>query len=245
MSTRHYVAVAAVSLALAGCGSTTGTAEGPPVSDLPPLPDRVAAQADPGTDAPPDDAALSARLIGIADVPSGFAVVDLPPSSADENNDSETDDSDRSSTDPQACAAILAPVATQVPGAVSTASVTFTGSDFASIDEDIATYQGDGAARAFETMQDVLPSCRTFSGTDADGVEVQYRVGGSSVVTPGSSNSASFAIRVESSSEGVTITSDAVVTQVGNSVVQVIGTGQDAFDADVLGRIAETAAQRL
>lgn len=190
-----------------------------------------------------DSATLAGRMITIADLPPGYTGYELPP--LDESS-ADVDAPDRSSTDPAACAAVLAPVASQLPGSLVTASVTYSGPDFASVDQDAAGYSGNGAADAFRTIQDSVADCATFTGTDADGITVDYEVGASplfpSDVTLGD---ASFAVRVAVESEGISLTTDAVVTLVGSTVSQLVATGTQPVDPEVVRGLAETAAQRL
>ncbi|MDV7197931.1 sensor domain-containing protein [Rhodococcus kroppenstedtii] len=192
-----------------------------------------------------DNAFLAGRLLTIADLPAGWTGYDLPP--LDPSAPGATAE-DRSSTDPADCAAVLAPIATAIPGGISAASVSYGGPNFASLDQDAASYDGDGAVTAFGRIQDALARCGTFSGTDADGVRVDYRVGASDLlsgpdaVAPGD---AAVAARIQVTSDGVELTTDAVITLVGATVTQIVATGLDPVDADLVRGLATTAADRL
>ena len=190
-----------------------------------------------------DNALLAGRMISIADLPPGYTGYDLPPLDPSSPGASAED---RSSTDPAECAAVLAPVATQLPGVISSASVTYGGPDFSSIDQDTASYDGPGALTAFRTVQESLTRCATFSGTDADGVRVDYRVGASTLLTDAPTiGDASVAVRLAVTSDGVSLTTDAVLTLVGSTVSQLVATGTEPVNADLVRQLARTSADRL
>lgn len=237
---------------LAGCStdapdtdeSTESTPPAPRVDLAPfepvPIP-TVAAGATPIV----DNAFLAGRLLTIADLPAGWTGYDLPP--LDPSAPGATAE-DRSSTDPADCAAVLAPIATAIPGGISAASVSYGGPDFASLDQDAASYDGDGAARAFASIQDTLARCGEFSGTDADGVRVDYRVGASTLFTGADATApgdATVAARLQVTSDGVELTTDAVITLVGASVTQTVATGLEPVDPQMVRALATTAADRL
>lgn len=246
---RGPVLVAALSAAavlLTGCGTSPGGAASGAESSLAPLPAPVAAPPNPGAAPITDEARLQAALLTTGQLPAGFAVLPdpvrdlgLPPLPEDAAAGSETD---RSSTDPQVCAGVLREVADQSPGATTRAASRFSGPDFASIDTDAASYAGDGAAQAFARLQATLASCAEYRGTDADGVAVQYRLGGLEQPSVGD---ASTAVRLVTTSEGFTMTSDVVVAVVGPTVVQVVATGQQPVEPEVLAGLAAAAVNRL
>lgn len=224
---------------LAGCGADTPASAPAPLHTVaPPTGQRTAAGP-----ANLDDAGLRAALLTVADLPVGFAALPdpvadlgLPPAAAAESGP------DRADTDPQACAAVLAPIARQAPGAVAAATARFAGPGFTSVDTDAAAYRDAGAAHAFTAVQQTLAGCTDYSGTDADGVAVQYLLGGLDQPTVGD---ASVAVRLETRSEGITVTSDAVLAVVGGTLVQVTATGTEPIDAGVLTGLARTAVDRL
>ncbi|MFW0873392.1 sensor domain-containing protein [Rhodococcoides corynebacterioides] len=236
----------------AGCGTgtpdpggSTEPAPPPPRVDLAPF-ERVAVPSVAAGAAPiVDNAFLAGRLLTIADLPAGWTGYDLPP--LDPSAPGATAE-DRSSTDPADCAAVLAPIASAIPGGISAASVSYGGPDFTSLDQDAASYDGPGAATAFGQIQDSLARCGTFSGTDADGVRVDYRVGASDLVSgPGvvSPGDAAVAARIQVTSDGVELTTDAVITLVGATVTQIVATGLDPVDPEIVRGLATTAADRL
>ncbi|WP_222676844.1 sensor domain-containing protein [Rhodococcoides corynebacterioides] len=236
----------------AGCGTgtpdpggSTEPAPPPPRVDLAPF-ERVAVPSVAAGSAPiVDNAFLAGRLLTIADLPAGWTGYDLPP--LDPSAPGATAE-DRSSTDPADCAAVLAPIASAIPGGISAASVSYGGPDFTSLDQDAASYDGPGAATAFGQIQDSLARCGTFSGTDADGVRVDYRVGASDLVSgPGvvSPGDAAVAARIQVTSDGVELTTDAVITLVGATVTQIVATGLDPVDPELVRGLATTAADRL
>ncbi|MGW4481614.1 sensor domain-containing protein [Rhodococcus triatomae] len=187
-----------------------------------------------------DDAGLQAALLDSTDLPVGFAPVPDPVDDLGLPPAAESSAADRSSTDPEVCADVLAPIADQAHGATARATARFSGPDFTSIDTDAAAYPD--AAAAFTAVQETLAVCGEYSGTDADGVDVTYRLGGLDQATVGD---ASTAFRLDTTSEGFTMVSDTVIAIVGGVVVQVTATGQDPVDPAVLGGLARTAAENL
>ncbi|MGW6694697.1 sensor domain-containing protein [Rhodococcus sp. NPDC054953] len=220
---------------LTGCGGDDRDAALPAVTT-------VAAPAAPA-DAPTlDPARLPAALLTVADLPAGFAALPDPVTDLGLPPASEDPQPDRSSTDPRECAAVLAPIADQVPGAAAHAAARFAGPAFSSVDTDAASYSGIGAAQAFGTVQATFAACAEYAGTDADGVAVQYRLGGLDQPTVGD---ASVAVRLETSSDGFTMISDTVLAVVGGTLVQVTATGQQPIEPSVLTDLARTAVERL
>ncbi|MGW0175812.1 sensor domain-containing protein [Rhodococcus sp. NPDC003322] len=234
MRVAGLVAALAVTPALVSCGEDSSDPVLPPVTT-------VAAPTAPATTTV-DEAGLTAALLTVADLPAGFAALPDPVADLGLPEAAADSESDRSSTDPQACAGVLAPIADQVPGAAAQGVARFAGPDFTSIDTDAAAYPDSGAAQAFTAVQSTFASCADYSGTDADGVTVHYRLGGLDQPTVGD---ASVAVRLETSSEGFTMTSDTVVAVVGGAVVQVTATGQQPIEPAVLTRLARTAVDRL
>lgn len=228
------VALLAVAPALGACGSDDPDAALPPVTT-------VAAPGATATTAV-DQAGLPHALLGVGDLPAGFAALPDPVADLGLPAAAQDSESDRSSTDPQKCSGVLAPIADQVPGATARGVARFTGPDFSSIDTDAAAYAESGAAQVFTTVQDTLAACRDYSGTDADGVAVHYRLGGLDQPAVGD---ASVAVRLETSSEGFTMTSDTVIAVVGAAVVQVTATGQQPIEPAVLTDLARTAVDKL
>ncbi|AII10059.1 sensor domain-containing protein [Rhodococcus opacus] len=229
-------------LALSSCSSNASGDAGDAAS-LAPLGPVVTAAPDAAGTPFADQAALKAALLDIGDLPVGFTPVPDPEDDLGLPPASESADSDKSSTDPAECGAVLSPVADQRPGAVASASGWFTGPDFATIDQDAASYgTGADASQAFAAVQDRLVGCTEYTGTDADGVQVQYRVGGREQQPAGD---ASVAFRLVTTSEGVSLVSDVVVVVVGSTVTQLVATGQDPIDAGVFGDLTSTAVVKL
>ncbi|MFC4602130.1 sensor domain-containing protein [Rhodococcus kronopolitis] len=233
------LALTATAALLAGCASS----DEPTGAPLPPLPTAVTAPANPGATPITDQHRLQSALLTTAQLPAGFVALPdpvrdlgLPPAADDQPT------ADRSSTDPQVCASVLREVADQSPGAATRAAARFGGPDFASIDTDAASFAGDGAARAFETVQQTLAACGQYRGTDADGVAVTYRLGGLDQPAVGD---ASIAVRLQTTSDGLTMTSDAVYAVVGSTVVQVVASGQEPIEPAVLTGLAADAVDRL
>ncbi|MBC2638533.1 MULTISPECIES: sensor domain-containing protein [unclassified Rhodococcus (in: high G+C Gram-positive bacteria)] len=229
-------------LALSAC-SSDGSGDAGATASLAPLGPAVTAAPN-AVGAPfADRAALKAALLGVGDLPVGFTPVPDPEDDLGLPPASESADSDKSSTDPAKCGAVLSPVADQRTGATAAASGWFTGPDFATIDQDAASYgTGADASQAFAAVQDALAGCTEYSGTDADGVQVQYRVGGREQQPAGD---ASLAFRLVTTSEGVSLVSDVVVVLVGSTVTQLVATGQEPIDAGVLNDLTSTAVTKL
>lgn len=181
---------------------------------------------------------LHAALQTTAELPVGFVPSfepQLPPGD-------EPTGSDRSSTDPPQCAAVLATVAAQAPGAVSDAAARFSGPDFASIDLDAASYAGTGAANAFGILQDTFHACTEYRGTDADGYRVDTRLGALDQPAVGD---ASVAVRLTTTSDGVTLTSDVVVSMVDATVIQIVASGRQPIAPDALAAVSRAAVDRV
>ncbi|EKT80219.1 hypothetical protein WSS_A23173 [Rhodococcus opacus M213] len=229
-------------LALSACSSSASGDAGDTAS-LAPLGPVVTAAPDAAGTPFADQVALKAALLDVGDLPVGFTPAPDPEDDLGLPPASESADSDKSSTDPAECGAVLSPVADQRAGAVASASDWFTGPEFATIDQDAASYgTGADASQAFAAVQDRLAGCTEYTGTDADGVQVQYRVGGREQQPAGD---ASMAFRLVTTSEGVSLVSDVVVVVVGSTVTQLVATGQDPIDAGVFDDLTSTAVSKL
>ncbi|TSE01231.1 hypothetical protein FOS14_05755 [Skermania sp. ID1734] len=228
----------ALTILVAGCSHGDDSAAQDPA--LSPLPARVAA---PSTaTAPPvaDSAQLQSALLTVADLPPGFAQLPAGPPG---DPTGPRDSNDKSHTDPAECANILAPVAQQFRGASANAVSRFGGPNFASIDIDAASYPASGVGQAFAAVQHTLRDCGHYSGTDADGIAVENWVGGS--VQQPRIGDAAVTYRVITSSDGVRLTTDAVVAVVGSTVMQLAAAGQTAIDPALLATLANKQAERL
>lgn len=235
-STRALTAIAAVALFLAGCSS------GPDSSDTPSAPsesDAVTTVTAPPveTAAPASDDQLAGALLVLSDLPVGYE----PTPTFEDFGLPEPEEADQSVTDPPGCAVVLAAVAEQVPGATGSAAASFTGGDFQSIDESLASYPSDNVAAAFAAVQKSLGDCTDYSGTDADGYGVTYHVSGG---VPFQSTATAMTYRVRTESEGITLTTDAVLAVTGNTIVSVTATGLDAVDTNLFTSLASTAIDR-
>ncbi|MFC7447066.1 sensor domain-containing protein [Rhodococcus daqingensis] len=229
-------ALAALPL-LAACSGSADEVQ-PTVAPLPAPVTAAAAGSGPIT----DPARLRAALLTPADLPTGFAPLADPVADLGLPPAPEYDAADRSSTDPQACAAVLREVADQAPGSAARAVARFGGPDFTSIDIDAASYPDGGAAAALARVQEAFDGCAEYRGTDADGFAVQYRLGGLGQPPVGD---ASTSVRLLTSSDGVTMTSDVIIAQVGSTLIQLVASGQEPIGADLLGRLAGTAVDRV
>lgn len=232
-----HIAIPLLSAAVfaAACGSHHGNSL-PAVGSAAP-PSRVTAA--PFT----DSAALQAKLLGAADMPPGFAQLD------DGSGGNGQTPPDRSHTDPAACAKVLDEVRKQVPGASAGGAVHYSSPDFDSIDIDAASYPNSTAAQAFSTVEGLVRQCTAYSGTDADGTAVSYRVGGlnepkaGDAVHPGDPTSISF--QVQTSSQGLTLYSAATLALVGSTVVQIARAGQKPADPAALKALTDAQVKRL
>ncbi|KZE98628.1 hypothetical protein A2J03_13470 [Rhodococcus sp. EPR-157] len=224
---------------LAACGAAEDTPDEAPLADLEP---RVVAPQPLNGSPITDSTVLSARMLLVADVPDGFAVIPDPVRDLGLDPAPDYDAQDRSGTDPQSCADVLATVAQQSPGASADAEVRYSGPEFSSIDEDAASYADSGAAAAFDEVQNAFAQCTEYTGTDADGVGVKYRLGAREQETIGD---ASTSVRLETTSEGYTLVADAVVAVVDHTVVQLVVTSQEGVDPASFTALAKTAADRI
>ncbi|MEV6326027.1 hypothetical protein AB0M45_33400 [Nocardia sp. NPDC051787] len=223
-------AAASVVLA-AGCGAPEPAAESP---ELPPLGPIVAAT--PVTVAPETDSdRLRDRLLGDADLPSGFTA--LPPRA-----DAGMAPTDASPTNPAECAKVLTPLGAQQPGALAQASTQYAGPNFSSIDIDAASYQQDALTGAFSAVQEMLRRCAHYSGADATDIAVEYRIGG--LAQPAAGHAAA-AFQVRTTSEGLTLGSSVAIVQVGSTLVQVAVTAPEAVDPGVLSALTAAQVRRL
>ncbi|MCJ0903737.1 sensor domain-containing protein [Rhodococcus sp. ARC_M6] len=236
--------VAAV-LVVSGCGSDTAEPSSAIASAVPEVSLVPFTPAESGdlSGTPLDKETLQRTVLTLSDLPADFDIVPDPVEDLGLAPAPSTSDSDKSTTDPAACAAVLAPISTQIPGSVASITKTFAGPDFTSIDQDSASFtDGATAATAFRTMQDILAGCAEYSGTDADGTTVSYRVGAGHQPSVGD---ASFSYRIITTSEGFTLVADVVVAAVGTTLTQLSATAPTPIAPDVLGSMAVTAAQRL
>ncbi|MDJ0406880.1 sensor domain-containing protein [Rhodococcus erythropolis] len=228
-----------------GCGSDdspradTTTQVSAPQVGLAPF---TAAPAAPLSGTPLDRDALQRAALTLSELPADFDIVPDPVDDLGLAPAPESSEADKSSTDPAVCAQVLAPIATQAAGSVADLSDMFTGPDFTSIDQDSASYADGAAAAAFEKLQTTLAGCAEYSGTDADGTTITYRVGGASDPNVGD---ASFAFRIITESGGFTLVADAIVAAVGTTLTQVSATAPSPIAPDVLHSMASAAADRL
>ncbi|MDJ0393104.1 hypothetical protein QMK17_07140 [Rhodococcus sp. G-MC3] len=240
---RRAATVATVSAAmimLAGCGSDeTAPAASPPRTD----PGPAVPAPEPLLGGPiADSAALEAAMLDGGELPDGYSAIPDPVRDLGLDPAPDYDAPDRSRTDPAGCGDVLAAVSQQAAGAVSNAQVRYSGPNFSSIDEDAASYSDAGAAGAFARLQETFAACGQYSGTDADGVAVVYRVGSRDQEQVGD---ASTSIRLETTSEGFTLISDAVVAVVDRTVVQFVVTSQEGVDPASFTTLATAAADKI
>jgi len=194
-----------------------------------------------------DSADLQARMLTPSDLPDGYAVVPDPVRDLGLDPAPEYDSPDRSGTEPQECADVLAAVGMQSAGASAMADVRYSGPNFSSIDEDAASYAGGedgvgGAGEAFRTVQNTLVGCTEYSGTDADGIDVDFSLSARDQSPVGD---ASTSFRLATTSEGFTLVSDVVISVVDHTVFQLSVTSQEGVDAASFTALAETAAERI
>lgn len=241
--TRTVVAALATSIACVVAGAGCSAAEPPDTgapSALVPAPDPLRG--------PPisDSSTLAAALLEGDDLPSGFVTIPDPVRDLGLDPAPEYDSPDRSSTDPAPCAAVLAPVSAQLDtpagAGLSDAVARFSGPNFSSVDEDAASYAGTAAAEVFEGIQQTWAGCSSFSGTDADGVVVDYSVAGRQQSSVGD---ASASIRLTTESEGFTLVSDVVLAVVDATVVQVVVSDQSGLEPDTVSAVATKAVDRI
>ncbi|MFF0455169.1 hypothetical protein [Nocardia africana] len=183
-----------------------------------------------------DSGALRARLLTPADLPPGFTQLE------DASAGNGQTPPDRSRTDPAECAKVLAPVGDLYSGPSARGAVHYSSPNFASIDIDIASYADGNAAQAFAAAQKLLRDCRGYSGTDADGTSVDYRLGGLDQPKAGS---ASTSFQVRTTSGGMSLYSAATIAVVGSSVVQIAETSPAQVDPASLQDLTAKQVRRL
>ncbi|MFD6160318.1 hypothetical protein ACFWF7_28205 [Nocardia sp. NPDC060256] len=224
--------LAAASTALvAACGSSKSAA--PASAELPPL--GPAATAAPVTVAPITDAdRLHDQLLTSTNLPPNFTMlptrVDAPAGAQD------------SPTDPAECAKVLTPLSAQRPGSLAKAAVQYSGPNFSSVDIDAASFANDVVAPAFSEVQATLRRCTHYSGNDATGIAVDYRVGG---LTPPQAGDAATAFQVRATSDGLTLYSSVAIVQVGSTLAQVAVTAPEPVEAGVLSDLTAAQVRRL
>lgn len=217
-----------VALGASGCGS--------PHSDS--LPGLGPTVAPPRVSAPAvtDSAHLRSMLLTSAELPPGFTRLD------DGSPGNGPTPPDRSRTTPAACAKVLAPVGDQFAGASARGAVHYSDPSFASIDIDAASYPNGGAAPAFSAIQGLLGQCGAYSGTDADGTAVDYRLGG---LDQPKTADASVSFQVRTTSDGMSLYSAATVAVVGGTVVQIAETAPQPIDPAALRDLTGKQVRRL
>ncbi|MEU6562195.1 sensor domain-containing protein [Nocardia nova] len=225
---RTAVLLAGLAIGVSACGSQHQDS----------LPALATTTAVPPITAPPitDAAVLRALLLGPAEVPAGFTQLD---DAAPGNGPTPPD---RSHTDPSECAKVLAPVGDLYPGSAARDSVHYSSPNYASIDIDVASYADGGAAQAFSAVQKLLLDCRAYSGTDADGTAIDYRLGGLPQPPAGA---ASTSFQVRTTSEGMSLYSAATVAVVGSSVVQIAETSPAQIEPAALRDLTDRQIRRL
>ncbi len=136
--------------AVSGCGLSEDAPEAVPLSDVGP----IVPAPDPLLGSPiADNAALAGAMLVSTELPDGYVLIPDPVRDLGLDPAPEYDAADKSGTDPQSCAEVLAALAQQSPGAAADAEIRFSGPDFSSIDEDAASYTDNGAADAFAAVQ--------------------------------------------------------------------------------------------
>ncbi|WP_280364408.1 hypothetical protein [Nocardia wallacei] len=226
--TRAGALLTGAALCAAGCGSQHADSASNPISAVTP----------PSITAPAitDSAQLQARLLTVADLPPGYTRLD------DGSPGNGATPQDRSRTEPPECAKVLAAVGEQFAGASARGAAGYATADFASVDIDAASYPDNGAAQAFSAVQDLLRRCTAYSGTDADGVAVDYRVSALELPRTGD---ASVAFQVRTTSEGMTLYSFAALILAGSTVAQLAETAPQPIDSAAFADLTAKQAQRL
>ncbi|MFC4123573.1 hypothetical protein [Nocardia rhizosphaerae] len=182
-----------------------------------------------------DPTLLSAGLLAAADLPGEFGV--LPPR---EDGTGSAVPSE-SPTDPPDCARLLTPIAEQWPGSAAAASVHFAGPGFATIDIDAAGYADAALPSAFGALQALPRRCRAYSGDEA-GVRIDYLT---DTLEQPSAGDANAAFTLTATSEGLTITSQVALVQVGNTLVQLVVTAPESVDPGVLADLTAAQVRKL
>ncbi|MFB7724249.1 hypothetical protein [Nocardia sp. NPDC056100] len=182
----------------------------------------------------PDVTGLRNGLLDATQLPSGYTSLGDPPTGSSTGAGA--------GTNPVQCAKVLAPIAEQATNAATRAAAQYGGPDFESIDIDAAAYANGGAAQAFSSVQALLRACSSYSSTDPDGTKVEYQVGGLDQPTSGD---ASFAFRVHTTSQGLTLYSAVTVSLVGATVVQFSMSGAKEPDPQQLTALTTAQVNKL
>ncbi len=229
---KYAPAVLAAALLVAGCSSDN--------KDLPDLGPSITMSPPAANAGVPDSAKLMSALLTESELPVGFGALADPSIGPSAAQPSPTKAS--TNTDPPECAAVLEPIADVSPGATGRALGRFQGTDFSSIDIDAASYSPSTVADAFAHVQDVFAKCTEYSDKDGDGVKISFTL--ARLDRPKSGDS-SVSIRLQTESEGVTLTSDVVVMVVGTTIVQFAATGTSPIAPQVLTDLVDKQATKI
>ena len=189
-----------------------------------------------------DPIVLESSMLAAQELPAGYAAIPDPVRDLGLDPAPDYDSPDRSGTDPDECANVLAPISEQRADASSDAVVRYSGPNFSSIDEDAASYLDDEVAQVFGAVQETFAGCATYTGTDADGFAVDYRLEPRDQETIGD---ASASVRLTTTSEGFSLVSEAVVAVVDRTVMQLVVTSQEGADPAAVTDLAKTAAEKI
>ncbi|WP_431950194.1 hypothetical protein [Nocardia lijiangensis] len=230
---RALLSAVAGAVVVAGCGAEEEKQSSVPA--LQPLGPVVAAApvtGSPTTD--PDE--LTRRLLGPADLPGMTPVPDSRgPGQAEPAGPT-------AETRPAQCARVLLPLAVQGTDPLTWNTVAYNGPNFSSIDIDAASYSPEKLAAAFSTVQQTLRECTEYSGNDADGTAIEYRLGGLSQPPVGD---ASTAFELRTSSAGFTLISLVSIVQVGSVLAQVTITAPESVEPAALTDLTADQVARL
>jgi hypothetical protein len=238
-------------LILAGCGgshsaATRGTGQAPaasaPAGTAPTAPTGTAptGTAPAGTTPSAEPTAfsaseLTARLLTVADLPSGFTV------------DADPHDTEGriSSTDTR-CGPLVDLMNSdgKPPGAVADADASFTKSELGpNIATGLASFPSVAAAQSFlDTVSAAMKSCGSLTETDKDGSS--YDFGVAPLAFPPTGDAAS-AIRMSADLGGYPAQVDIVLARVGSTLLYVANTGLGGTDTGLTEEVAARAVAKV
>ena len=221
-------ALLALGTAAAGCGASKSSAK--PAAGKPPS---AAAPAPPA--APPTAADLQARLLTLADMPSGFVTDDA---AADANGV-------MSSADPR-CRPMTDLMNSQghPAGAVATADASFTRSQFGpNIATGLAGFATPEAAQQLLAgVTAAMHDCTKITETDKDGSSYDFMV---AQLTFPQTGDASGAIRVVADVGDLPAQVDLVLVRVGSTLLYVADTGFGSTDPDLTQQVVTRAVAKV
>lgn len=237
MSRRPLVAlVASLCLVTAACGSD----ERPERADTVSPQDEGAGQTAGGGEAAPevdgdvtlDEEQLTAALLSVSDLPTGYSVS----TEQDDNEDTTTTGAD------EECSAKFEQLSEAEDMEAASAEISFEEGIGVILEQSLESYEDGGELeQRFEAVTEVLSECPTFTDTDADGVTTEFQVVPLSFPNLGDRT---LALAITGSTPDFTLRLNLAIVQLGNHAM-FVGQGGLAADAAVLEQAGRAGVAKL